>query len=248
MSNGQLVKGFLQSFEVKDIDLKSGTFIQAYTRYDVKDSDGDYGRKGMFSKTWKEHFPRIRHILNHKYELPVGEPKRFYDDDEYAYIESQIGTHDLGEDFKKMVDSGLIKEASYGYNVIKSNKLKDGSQELLEVKLWEVSSLTGWGANQFTPVIAFQKGLSKDALISEYFDKYAALEKFCHNSTATDATLQQLEIEKKQIKDFLIELYKSTEAAPALQPQEDSHKDDLTLLDLSIKTTLATLQLKQQWK
>lgn len=240
MSN-QLIKGYIQSFEVKDIDTKSGTFVQAYTRYDVKDSDGDYGRKGMFTKTWAENFKRIRHLLNHDTDRPVGEPQKFYDDNEYAYMQSQIGKHDLGSDFIKMVDSGLIKEASYGYSIIKANKLKDGSQEILEVKLWEVSSLTGWGANEFTPVIALQKGMDKQSLIKKHLDHYAALDSFCRSSDATDFTLQQLEIEKKHVENFLTQL--STVAEPEeapLQPQED---ESLLPLYLSIQNQILNLSI-----
>lgn len=235
-----LVKGFSQSFEVKDIDMKSGTFVQAFTRYDVKDSDGDYGRKGMFTKTWKENASRIRHILNHDYQQPIGEPQEFFEDNEYAYMKSIIGTHDLGNDFKKMVDSGLIKEASYGYTVIKSNKLKDG-QELLEVKLWEVSSLTGWGANEFTPVIAMQKGMNKESLIKKHIDQYAKLDSFCRNSDATDFTLQQLEIEKKQIENFLTQLSTLAEAPAPLEPQQD---ETLMPLFLSINNQLLNFSIQ----
>lgn len=218
--------------------MKSGTFIQAYTRYDVKDSDGDYGRKGMFTKTWSENFSRIRHLLNHDHTHPVGEPQKFYDDNEYAYVQSQIGNHDAGEDFKKMVDSNLIKEASYGYTVIKQNKLKDGN-ELLEVKLWEVSSLTGWGANQFTPVVNFVKSAGKEEFIRKQLEQYANLKSFCRNSTATDRTLRQLEMDLKHIEQQLIELY-STQAAeePTLEPQQ--------VKTLNVDAVLSFIKIKEQ--
>jgi HK97 family phage prohead protease len=238
-----LHKGFVQSFEVKDIDSKSGFFRQAYTRYDVKDSDEDRGRKGMFTKTWRENAKRIRHLLNHDTDRPVGEPQKLWEDNEYAYIDSQLGTNNDGEDFKKMVESNLIKEASYGYTVIKSNKLKDGSNELLEVKLWEVSSLTGWGANEFTPVISFVKGMNKSDLFEDYLQRLVALESFCKNSTATDHTLQKLELERDQIKSFLKTLLTNgTEAEPvSLQPQLNDG-----VLDIQIKAFSAMIEIQKQ--
>lgn len=238
-----LHKGYVQSFEVKDIDMKSGTFIQAYTRYDVRDSDNDYGRKGMFTKTWKENFARIRHLVNHDTDWAVGEPQKFYDDNEFAYMQSQIGSHTDGEDFKKMVDSKLIKEASYGYTVIKSNKLKDGSQELLEVKLWEVSSLLGWGANEFTPVITLVKGRDKAAMFDDYLERLVTLESFCYKSTASDKLLQQLELERDQIKSFLKTLITTgTEAVhETLQPQLND-----AVLNTQIKGLLAQIEIQKQ--
>jgi HK97 family phage prohead protease len=240
--NKPLEKGFIQSFEVKDVDLKTGFFRQAYTRYDVVDSDKERGRKGMFTKTWQENKNRIRHILNHDYTHPVGDPQKFYDEQDLAIMESQVGSHNEGKDFLLMVDSKLIKEASYGYNVIKSNKLKDGTTELLEVKLWEVSSLTGWGANEFTPVLAFQKGISRAQLFDDFTERYLELESFCHKSTATDKTLQKLELERDQIKSFLKTLLTQTgtEADDSLQPQ--LMKEDV----LDTKSIVALIEIQKQ--
>jgi HK97 family phage prohead protease len=243
--NKPLEKGFIQSFEVKDVDLKTGFFRQAYTRYDVLDSDQERGRKGMFTKTWSENKSRIRHILNHDYTHPVGDPQKFYDEGDMAIMESQVGSHNEGKDFLLMVDSKLIKEASYGYNVIKSNKLKDGSTELLEVKLWEVSSLTGWGANEFTPVLAYQKGRNKAELFDEFTERYLALESFCYKSAATDKTLQKLELERDQIKSFLKTLltHTGTEAEQedvSLQPQ--LMKEDV----LDTKSIIALIEVQKQ--
>jgi HK97 family phage prohead protease len=240
--NKPLEKGFIQAFEVKDVDLKTGFFRQAYTRYDVVDSDQERGRKGMFTKTWSENKSRIRHILNHDYTHPVGDPQKFYDEGDLAIMESQIGNHNEGKDFLLMVDSKLIKEASYGYNVIKSQKLKDGTTELLEVKLWEVSSLTGWGANEFTPVLAFQKGRDKSDLFDEFTERYLELESFCYKSTATDKTLQKLETERDQIKSFLKTLLHKTgtEAEISLQPQL------MTDEFLDTKSIVALIEIQKQ--
>lgn len=196
------IKSF--DFAVKDVDMGSRTVVQAYTRYDVKDSDGDYGRKGMFTKTWSENFSRVKHLLNHDTTKPVGAIKELWDDNEYAYYKSRVGTHTLGEDYIKMADSGLITEASYGFQIIKQNKVADGN-ELLEVKLWEVSSLTAWGANQYTPIISLTKGLQKEEQVDKISARIKALDKFCRNSTATDETIELLLLELKQLQQLFIE-------------------------------------------
>lgn len=229
-----LTKGFVDTFCVKDVDLPSRTIIQAFTRYNVKDSDGDIGRKGMFNKTWTENAGRIKHLFNHK--DTIGVIQKLWDDDDYAYFQSKIGTHNLGNDFMKMAESGIITEASYGYNVVKEKKTSEGN-ELLEVRKWEVSSLDKWGANQYTPVIAFQKSMGNDTLLTKYQNRLEALTKFCGNSTATDETIQYLLKEVEQLQATIVELSVSTQAGVPLEPQ-DSKDDVLMQADLLIKAAL----------
>jgi uncharacterized protein len=230
-------------FAVKDVDTSGRTLVQAFTRYHVKDSDEDIGRPGMFTKTWSENFQRIKHILNHDITKPVGRPEKLWEDNEYAYMKSKIGTHILGDDFIKMADSGLITEASYGYNVIRENKTNEGN-ELLEVKLWEISSLTGWGANQYTPIISLQKGVQKADALSKMVERMKALEKFCKDSDATDETIQLLLIETKQLQQHIIDI--STSSTPAAEqapePQTGIKSEDYLLLSTSLENQLLKLK------
>lgn len=219
----------LQS-EVKDVDMASRTIVQAYTRYRVLDSDGDIGTKGMFDKTWGDNFSRIKHLLNHDTTKPVGKIEKLWDDVYAAYYKSKIGTHTLGEDFIKMADSGLITEASYGYKTIKEDKTKDGNL-LLEVKLWEVSPLTAWGANQFTNIVSLTKSLSKDDQQIKLSERIKSLERFCKNATASDETIELLLLECKQLQQYIIDLQSTTQAADeALEPEKK--EDDRLLLTL----------------
>jgi HK97 family phage prohead protease len=243
-----LHKGYIQPFEVKDVDTRSGTLVQAYTRYDVVDSDNDRGRKGMFNKAWRENKDRIRHLLNHDPNRAVGNPVEFWEENEYAYMKSNISTDFEGQDFIKKVESKLIKEASYGYTVTKSNKLKDGTNELLEVKLWEVSSLTSWGANQFTPIISLTKGMDKTALFEDYVERLVNYETFIKNSTATDQAIQEAMVERDQIKSFLKTLIHKTGTEAVLQSKETLQpqlmKEDV--LDSQIKGLLAQIEIQKQ--
>jgi uncharacterized protein len=227
MSDVYKIKSF--DFPVKDVDMKTRTVVQAYTRYDVEDSDKDRGRKGMFNKTWTENFSRIKHLLNHDTTKPLGKVEKLWEDSEFAYGQSKIGTHTLGEDFIKMADSGLITEASYGYKVIKENKLKDGTNELLEVKMWEWSSLTAWGANQYTPIISLTKGITEQEQTDKISNRVKALEKFCRNTTATDETIELLLLEIKQLQQLFIQT-KDTQPAAAVEPT--AVEDDGLLMQL----------------
>ena len=84
---------------------------------------------------------------------------------------------------------------------------KAGWFEITEVKLWEGSSLTGWGANENTPITGM-----KSADINQQLDRMLkrcnALEKFCRNSSASDETIELLLIEQKQLTQMIIELQK----------------------------------------
>lgn len=195
--------------ELKDVDTKGRQMIGAFTRYNVLDSDGDLGKKGMFSKTWKENFSRIKHLLNHDVNKPVGKISELWDDDNYAYYKSTVGTHALGDDVLKMAESGLLTEHSYGYQVTKNNSTKAGN-ELLEVKQWELSNLTGWGANEYSPLLSFTKDSGNNNLVEKIQKRQKSLESFCRNATATDETIQLLLNEYKDLAQVLQDLETKT--------------------------------------
>lgn len=235
--------GHSLELELKDVDTEGRTIVQAFTRYNVKDADGDIGRRGMFTKSWKESKHRVKHLLNHDVEKPVGKIEDLFDDEDYAYYKAKIGTHKLGDDFLEMANSGLITEASYGFRTMRKKDLQDGGRELLEVKHWECSPLTHWGANEFTPIISLTKSLSKEELLQKYEKRHDALEKFCRTATASDETIELLLLEIKQLSQIIINL-----------SSEDSHHnagtDDPTLPErkeddeLKIRMMLKAIEMR----
>ena len=226
-----------ESLEVQDVDMGSRTIVQAFTRYNVLDMDGDIARKGMFDKTWSENFHRVKHLLNHDTTKPLGKIEKLWDDNEYAFYKSKIGTHALGEDFIKMADSGLITEASYGYKATR-HKATKGGRELLEVKHWEVSPLTAWGVNQYTNIVSLTKSLTKEEQVDKLSNRIKSVEKFCRNTTATDETIELLLLEIKQLQQLFIDLNTSTHAAdkaPAPENKEDELIDKLKSINHKFK-------------
>lgn len=194
---------------IKDIDGKKGIVTGYFSRFDNVDSDGDIIRKGAFTKTILESGPlssnpRIKHLLNHNSSQPLGKILSLNEDMTGLAYESQIGTHTLGQDFIKMVESDLIAEHSIGFQTIKTNKLKDGTCEITEIKLWEGSSLTAWGANYNTPLTGL-KSSAKDDILQQIINRQKNLEKFCRNSTASDETIELLLIENKQLTQYIID-------------------------------------------
>lgn len=202
---------YKQSFDcqLKDVDKKARQMIGAFTKYNVLDSDGDIGKKGMFAKTWSENFTRIKHLLNHDVTKPVGKLEKLWDDEDYAYYESKVGTHKLGDDVLDMAESGLLTEHSYGYNTIRKSKGEKGN-ELLEVRQWELSNLTGWGANEHSPLLSFTKEEGNN-LALKLEKRQKALEKFCRNTTSTDETIELLLLESKQLTQIILDISTATE-------------------------------------
>ena len=195
---------------IKDADMKLGIVTGYAASFNTLDSDNDIIMPGAFTKTISEQGPnspqpRIKHLLNHNTSQPVGNPMSVKEDGTGLVYESKIGTHALGVDFLKMVDSGLITEHSIGYRVTRKTLTnpdadwKDQITHIHEVKLYEFSSLTAWGANQYTPLIGVKSKQSIE-------DRIERLIKAISNGTFRDSTFELLNDEllflQKAFKDI----------------------------------------------
>jgi HK97 family phage prohead protease len=219
-----------------DMNPLQGIVTGYFSKFNNVDSDGDIMKPGAFTKTISEQGPqsaqpRIKHLLNHDPSLPLGKLLTLKEDSYGLYYESQVGTHEGGEDFIKMVESGLITEHSIGFKIIKRNQVQSyenylrnpqlGQFEITEVKLYEGSSLTAWGANPLTPITSLKgdKNLDVDMIVA----KSAAIEKFCRNTTATDDTIQMLLLHSKQLAQLIIDMKSNTtEPVTTIQPVDDT--------------------------
>jgi hypothetical protein len=103
-----------------------------------------------------------------------------------------------------MVQGGVIKEHSIGYKEIASRQ-EGNIKYITEHKLMEGSALTGWGVNQYTPMV-------KSAEQAQ--DRIKTLETFVRNTTATDETIQLLMLEIKQLHQLLIDTTPAAVKAP----------------------------------
>jgi HK97 family phage prohead protease len=230
------IKDITMGSEVVDTDLIKGIVTGYFSKFDNVDSDGDIMKPGAFTKTIKEQGPksaqpRIKHLLNHDPSQPLGKLLSLNEDANGLYYESQVGTHDLGSDFIKMVESGLITEHSIGFKIIKRNQIQSyedyykkpslGMFDITEVKLYEGSSLTAWGANALTPITSLKgdKNLDVDMIVA----KTAAIDKFCRNTTATDDTIQMLLLHSKQLAQLILDMKSNTtEPGGTIQPVDDT--------------------------
>lgn len=190
---------------IKDMDAKKGIVTGYAAHFGSIDADGDIIMPGAFNKSVKEQGPestqpRIKHLLNHKKDQPLGNPIILKEDATGLYYESQVGSHALGQDFLKMVESNLITEHSIGFATVRSSQSKEMDANLLhELKLWEFSSLTAWGANQNTPLMGMKDAKSVETRIGN-------LIKALSNGTFTDNTFSFLADEllylQKAFKDI----------------------------------------------
>jgi len=219
------------SAEIMDLNPKQGIVTGYFSKFDNVDGDGDIIRPGAFTKTIKENgpeslLPRIKHLLNHDPTLPLGVLKSLKEDAYGLSYESQIGSHEGGEDFIAMVESGLITEHSIGFKIIKRNQIQSyenyvknpqlGQFEITEIKLYEGSSLTAWGANPLTPITSLKSMNELDMLVA----KHEAIEKFCRGTKATDDTIQMLLLHSKQLAQIILDMKGTTEPTTVIQPGE----------------------------
>lgn len=219
--------------QFKDADVKAGIITGYFANFNTVDSDGDIIRPGAFTKTIKENGPhsgkpRIKHLLNHDSYKPIGNLLDLKEDSVGLYYESKIGTHELGADFIKMVESGLITEHSIGFRTIKRNQIGDGKYEegkaeweLVELKLWEGSSLTAWGANQYTPITGI-KSEDKKLIAEKASKRIDLLTKALKDGTFTDETLGLLEIELKQLQQAFIDISTTPPVDDTVEPESDN--------------------------
>ena len=226
--------------EFKDADSKKGIVTGYFASFNNKDSDGDIIVKGAFAKSIGDMGPgsakpRIKHLLNHNPEQPLGVIKTLTEDSKGLYYESQIGNHALGQDFIKMVESGLVSEHSIGFRIIDSGEGKDlgfeDARVLKAIQLWEGSSLTAWGANDRTPLTGLKS--MQDLSIDKLLEKQKRIEKFCKDTDATDETIELLLLHSKQLSQIILDI--TTKQDETTLQEEKRLADILTTFKNTLK-------------
>lgn len=191
-------------YKIADIDAKQRLVKFYYSAFDNIDSDGDVIRKGATLKSIKERGPggsdMIRHFVNHEFKqnpaaLPVGKIKEMGEDTFGAWALSKMARTNMGEDIYKLYEDGFINNHSFGFVPVKINKTKSG-MEILEVKIFEVSTVTTIAANEHTPTIEVKDDKGADQFITP--EDYKTL--FIKPSTMT---LKQEAVMREFTKLFL---------------------------------------------
>ena len=196
---------------VKDLDEKGGLVTFYFNAFDNVDSDNDMTRKGAFAKTINDDRNRIKHFKNHNIYQSPGVIKELGEDQVGAWARSQLilGTQ-LGKETYEEYKAGAITEHSFGYDVVKSLKNPLGYRELTELKVWEVSSLNAWGANQNTPVI----DVKDEKSLFLQLDVLMRLAK----GDFSEEYLERLENKIKEITEHIKTLRSTTQTEPESKP------------------------------
>lgn len=202
MERKKLYKAF--SGSIKDADVKQGVIKGLFAHFDSKDKHGDIILKGAFKKTIKELGPQgtdeIAHLLDHKGDHAVAKINELSEAEGGLRYVSTIGTHNAGQDFLKMVESGIIKFHSIGYSPIKEEYDRELNVNFLkEIKLYEGSSLQFIAANHNTPILDL-KSFDDEIEAFKFLD---LLEKFIKTTDCTDETIIKLENKFKSLSELL---------------------------------------------
>jgi uncharacterized protein len=193
MERTHFVKNFANP--VSDVDVKKRIVTGFFASFGTKDKMNDIILKGAFKKTIQELGPNgtqeIAHLQDHDSNKAVGNIILLEEQNKGLYYESEIGEHNAGIDFLKMVEGKIIKFHSIGYNIIKEDYDSLSKANLLkELKLYEGSSLQFIPANHNTPFA----GMKSFEDVLSYLD---TLEKFIRTTDCTDETI--ITLEKKLI-------------------------------------------------
>jgi HK97 family phage prohead protease len=204
------------SFELKNLDDKQGLVEFYFASFKEIDSDGDIILPTAYNKTLEEtientHKSRIKHFKNHDPRQVVGVIKRFGTDDKGAYAVSQMSRTQLGRDTLIEYEEGIITEHSQGFQIMQEERDEmEGHNIIKEIKLWEVSSLTHWGANKNTPLVGIKS--EKDIL---------SLMQKLDNLLTSSKISDERAVELVKMYDKLGQTMKSLE-----KPSEDTLKAD----------------------
>lgn len=208
---------------VKDVDSKKGIVSGYFSAFGMVDSDGDIMMPGAFKRSIQDWGPeakgRVKHLLNHDPSQPLGKILELKEDGYGLFYRSQVGSHRLGQDFIKMVESDLIGEHSIGFRILREQKAAEAN-EIHEVMLYEGSSLTAWGANEYTPIL----GIKSSEQVIKMQEQIKSFEKFIRNSDVTDETIELCLIKVRQLAQT-IEKASSTKAVDETPMQQKNNEE-----------------------
>jgi uncharacterized protein len=236
---------------IKDVDTKTGTVTGYFSIFGNVDSDGDMIMPGAFKATLNTNYKRIKHLNQHRSYEPLSSVKNdnlmVKEDPKGLYFESKISQTSYGKDVIQLYQDGVLDEHSIGYEVIRQrdsdtltrpswNGQKVPVKELIELKLWEGSTVT-WGANERATTESV-KSLTKE----QAFEKMNGILKAIKNGKYEQEDIyEMLELHFKQLEQHILDLSSCPEdVASSATPQKsvdvDPFDTDMILSYLHLKT------------
>lgn len=138
-------------------------FIEGYASvFGNVDLGGDIVMQGAFKKTLSRvKTGDVKYIDCHNvYEgtaAVVGVVREAKEDDYGLWFRAAMSSVQRAQDIRIKTKEGILNAISFGYDVVK-DKMIEGTRQLLELKLWEVSSVI-WGMNPLAQTIAVKSAI-----------------------------------------------------------------------------------------
>lgn len=244
---------------IKDVDTKTGTVTGYFSIFGNVDSDGDMIMPGAFKASLKNNYRRVKHLNQHRSYEPLSGTKdgklNVKEDATGLYFESIITPTSYGKDVILLYQDGVLDEHSIGYEVVKQrdsdtnyrqSRWNPGEKipvkELLEVKLWEGSTVT-WGANEMARTETV-KSLSKE----QAFDKMNGIMKALRNGKYEQEEIyEMLTLHFEQLKQHILDLTTDSSQPAGIGTVDPQVKnDDLPEDEIQTLLFLNQSQLKQR--
>lgn len=198
--------------QIKGVDSKQGVVEIYVNAFDNEDTDGDISVRGSFAKTIQENMSRIKHFLNHNMTNLIGVPLELIEDEHGLLARSQLNLNkqigrDVLEDYKLYSEHGKTLEHSIGVEPLKRDE--SDKRYVKEWRLWEFSTLYGWGANADTPLVGIKSMDEAKKLFELMLEK----------GNYSEKRMKSIEKRLEQTKALLNE------------PSQDTHKYNQSLLN-----------------
>lgn len=230
--------------KVGDVDVKGQRVAGWFSVFGNVDHDGDILMPGAFTKTIAERGPKgtnqIPHLLQHETDKPLGKPDVLEERDFGAYFETPIIDTEYGIDTIKFYAAGVYNEHSFGFQTLNARDVvKDGEtvREILEVKLWEISTVT-FGANDMTHFAGF-KSLNKSDKIDNLLKRMESLTRAITDYKLSKQGQEYIQIQFIQIGDLLKSLKEDREPVETTPAVKEPTVLELTdIFEKSLKKSL----------
>jgi len=212
------------SYEIKGLDDKGVVKFYANVFHNL-DSDRDISLPGSFNKTLSENGKRLRHFKYHDTRQMPGVIIEAKEDETGLLITSQlIMNTQLGretyEEYKAMFDANKQMEHSVGVNAIKYERDEENEcRKVAEWKLWEVSTLTAWGANDKALAVSLKD--LHDASREDIEREIIFLKGLLNIQSYSDLKLEQIESQYNFLKQL----------KAGMQPEAERLTTDITTLN-----------------
>lgn len=152
-------------YETKAIDVtEKGIVTVAVNGTGIEDSQHDISMPGSFVDTVRDDIAKMRWFLNHDTRQLLGVPLSGQEKDGNLIMTGQINLNkqigrDVLEDYKLFAAAGRTLEHSIGVKAVARDE--EDRRKVLKWKMFEYSTLTGWGANPNTYLVGIKSATSE---------------------------------------------------------------------------------------